>query len=183
MKKIGSILGLLLFVSAIFGQTLQDSKDFISEKIGASNPLPNYDNNTFFSSDILREDAEMLVNRKVSDDEFEHLFIYMRDVYLDETRNKWAWTVAECLDIRGAIKVSATRVTAKDSYYNVTIYMNKDYLSKRYSKSSGANKRHEDMTKMEILISDDFEVANNIKKAIIKMGQFYNVSIRDGDKF
>jgi hypothetical protein len=36
---------------------------------------------------------------------------------------------------------------------------------------------------MEILISDDSNIANNVKRAVIKMGEFYGISIRDGDKF
>ncbi|MDO8369046.1 MAG: hypothetical protein Q7T20_19775 [Saprospiraceae bacterium] len=183
MKNFKLVLGLLLFTTAIFGQTVQDSKDYISEKVGGSNPLPNYANKIFFTN-ILRPDAEMLVGRKLSDDEFNHLFIYARDVYVDDNRSKWAWTVAQSVDIRGITKVSATRTTGQQNFYTITVYLDENHLAKQYSESSFDKKpKYEYISKMEILISDDSNIANNVKRAVIKMGEFYGISIRDGDKF
>jgi hypothetical protein len=183
MKKIQVTLSFLIFVSIAFSQSLQDSKDFISEKISASNPLSNYDNNVFFSENILRQDAENLVNKNLSDIEFEYIFIYMRDVYLDGTQNKLAWTVAECVDIRGIDKVSVTRVMGEQPFCNVTVYMDEGFLSRNYSRVSGQEAEHGNIPKMQILISDNLSVANSIKRAIIKMGEHCNVAIRDADKF
>jgi hypothetical protein len=166
------------------GQNFQDLKDYISEKIKASSPLPNHANNIFFSNNILRSDAESLVGRKLSEDEFNYLFIYVRDVYFDESREKWAWAVAECLDIRGITKVTATRITGDDNYCKITLYMNGHHLSKVWSKSIAGNQpSHKDISKMEIMISDDINLANSIKRAIISMCEHYGISVSDGDKF
>jgi hypothetical protein len=184
MKRVTIITVLILSASLLIGQSLQDSKDFIYEKIGASPPLSNYSNRIFFSSNILRSDAENLAGRKLNEDEFKHLFIYIRDVYMDESMKGWAWSVAECVDIRGITKISATRVTSEFIYNKITVYMDNRYLSNRWSKSVASNQsKNEEMTKMEILISDDTNLANNIKRAIIKMGSYYGVSIKDGDSF
>lgn len=187
MKKLKLVFGLLLLTIAIFGQTAQDAKDYISEKVGGSNPLPNYGNHVFFSDNILLSDAENLAGRKLSADEFKYLFIYMRDIFTDGSKRKWAFAVAESVDIRGITKVSTTRNTGDtrdDNYCTITVYLDGNRLAKQYGHSSVDNqKKYESISKMEILISDDYNIATNIKLAIIKMGDIYGILIKDGDKF
>jgi len=184
MKNLKLVFGLLLLSTAAFGQTVQDSKDYITEKVGGSNPLPNYENHVFFSDDILLADAENLSGRKLSTDEFKYLFIYMRDIFTDGSKRKWGFAVAQSVDIRGITKVSATRNTGDRNYCTVTVYLDGTRLAKQYEHSSADNqKKYQSISKMEILISDDYNIATNIKRAIIKMGEFYGIIIKDGDKF
>jgi hypothetical protein len=176
------LLGFVLITNS-FAQSAQDTKDFIREKIDANDPIPSYDNFVFFEN-ILKPDADHLAGKKLTDEEFKHLFIYGRECHINDNRSSGIWlTVAECIDVRGITKVSTTRNTGKDNYYSIKVYLSGEYYAKKYYHGMGEDAKWEYLPHMEILIGDNAEAANKIKKAIIHLGQVYGITIKDGDLF
>ncbi len=174
------LLGVVLTTSS-FAQSTQDTKDFIREKIDANNPIPSYDNFVFFEN-ILKGDASYFAGKELTDEEFKHLFIYGRECHNSENLSSGIWlTVAECIDARGITKVSTTRNTGEDNYYSIKVYLSGEYYAKEYGNTGVA--KWEYLPHMEILIGDNAEAANKIKKAIIHLGQVYGVTVKDGDIF
>jgi hypothetical protein len=187
MKNIKTVLILFLTLGILSfipnNQTAQDSKDFLKEKIAASNPIPSYNNFVYFN-DILKYDAEFFAGIKLTDEQFKHLFIYGRECHMNENRSSNIWmTTAEVIDIRGITKVSVTRVTSKHNVCEIKVYLSGGYLSKKYTKAMGQDAKWESIPHMMILIGDNEDLANKIKKAIIHLGQFYGVQIKDGDLY
>ena len=184
MKSILSMLILaFVLITNSFSQSAQDTKDFIREKIEANNPIPSYDNYAIFEN-ILKPDADYLAGKKLTNEEFNHLFIYGRECHMDDNPSSGVWlTVAECIDFRGITKVSTTRNTGKYNYYSIRVYISGNYHAKKYYHVTGEEAKWEYLPYMEILIGDNAEAANKIKKAIIHLGESYGISIKDGDLF
>jgi hypothetical protein len=163
--------------------SIQDSKDFIEEKVKSSAALPGYVNHVFFQN-ILRIDADTLANRRLSDDEFKYLFIYGYDYYFDEYKTKWGWSNAWAFDIRGITKVSTTRVAVGEYYYyQISIYLSGLYFANQHAKHSGPSTTNKYVSKVDITIGDDAQLAIQIKKAIIRLSGLYGIKVRDGDQF
>lgn len=183
MKRLLFFILVITFSSSIvYGQSLKDTKDFIIEKITANNPLPNYDNAVFFQN-ILKKDAYNLVGKKLSKKEFENLFVYGRDVYMNSSKRNAIISVAESIDLRGIEKVTTTRKTGDHTYFVITIYVSGDYLAKKYEWTSLDETTISYLDKMKILIADNRNIVERIKKAIIHLGKLKGVSVKDGDVF
>lgn len=167
------------FLFNLYGQTKHDTKDFIIEKVTANSPLENYITYIFFQN-IFKSDAEKLSGKTLTEEEFDNILIFARDIYTDKSYNK---SIAETIDIRDITKVSTTRTVEKINYYTITVYIGEKYYSKKYKYSSISGIEHEYLNKMEILISDNKETAIKIKKAIIHLAKLYGVNAKDGDLF
>lgn len=184
MKALKTILLFTIVMSQIlvsYCQTMKDTKDFIIEKIEANEPLSNYDYAVFFQN-ISRDDAEEFAGRKLTDDEFGNLFICAREVYLGKNMTGGvAWLAAYVIDIRGITKVSTSRYTGEPkSMYLITVYLSDDYPVIHFVQTSFKTE-HKKILKMELSISDNSEIAQKIKRAIIHLGTLHGVSVRDGD--
>jgi len=98
MKKI-----LIVLISVtIHSQSIEDFKDYISEKIDANDPTRSYNNYSLFNNDVLKIHAEELIGRSISETEFEYLFIYGFELHnsLDKS-GVILLTQAEIIDFRG----------------------------------------------------------------------------------
>jgi hypothetical protein len=182
MKK---LIYLLIFLSSSLfsqAQSSNDTKDFISEQIKANSPMSNYKNGVFFENDILKFDAERISDRTLSDDDLKNIFIFMYDVFNNSGTNN-LFTVAHIIDIRDIVKVSTTKVSDKNSYYKISVYIGNKYYAKEYENLKIKPASWKYIDKMEILIGDNYEASQKIKKAIIYLGKIQGVTIKDGDLF
>lgn len=182
IKKLLFSLFLTFSIAICFGQTQADTEDYIIEQIQSNSPIPSYKNAIFFKN-ILQSDAERIGGKKFSQDELSNLFIYLRDCYLDDNRTNWGWTVAQIIDIRDIYKVSTVKTTEKFSYYTITVYVRGNYYAKEYESLKTGKKDWKYLDKMQILISDNLDAAQKIKKAIIHLGELKNTTIKDGELF
>lgn len=177
------VLALLLTPITLLGQSAEDTKDFIREKIEANNPIPSYDNFAFFEN-ILKPDADYFAGKTLSDEEFKYLFIYARECHFTDDHSSGVWlTVAESIDIRGITKVSTTKKTGEHSFYSIKVYLSGNYHAKSYSAPIRGEEEWEYLPHMEILIGNNSEAAAKIKKGIIHLGKVYDITIKDGDLF
>lgn len=163
----------------LYGQTKQETKDFIIEKVTVNSPLENYHSYIFFQN-IFEKDANKLAGKALTKEEFNNIFIFAIDIYSDKDNSE---SIAEVIDIRDITKVSTTRIVEKINYYIVTVYIGNKYYSKKYEYSSHSGDEYRYLKKMEILISDNKETALKIKKAIIHLAKLYGANAKDGDFF
>lgn len=164
-------------------QSLKDTKDFLKNIIGVSEPLPNYDNAMLFFEDVLKSDADRLSGKTLTQEEYENIIIFGRDVYMNG-REGWLFSHAECADLRDLDKVSIIKSENKGKYaYVIVVYFKGNYYKKKYVRTMNSQPKYEYLEKMNILINNDYEVALKIKKAIIHIGKLYGITVRDGDLF
>jgi hypothetical protein len=166
-----------------FAQSEKDTKDFIVENINSNPPKANYENFAFFRDNILEEHVKEFTQNTLFNTELDNLFIFAQDCHTgsDTSGNVWL-SIAESIDIRGITKISTTRKTGKDNYYSINVYLSGNYFSKKY-KYLMNKAEYDSLLKMEILISDNSEIAKKLKKAIIHLGKLKGVTIADGDLF
>lgn len=181
------IIALVFFAfsySITYAQSIEDTKDFIIEKVEANDPISAYDNTIFFNSNILWSDINKLAGKTLSESEFKHSFVYARDCYFDGSRTKWWLTVAQIIDVRDIIKVSTTRNVGEDNYYTITVYVGNKYYAKEFGLLvMNDEPEFKYLSKMEILISDNEEIAKKIKKAILHLANSSGAKAIDGDMF
>jgi hypothetical protein len=177
------ILTFTLSSNLSFAQTEQDTKDFIVENINGNPPKANYENFGFFKDNILEQHVKVFTERALSYDELNNVFIFAQDCHTgsDTSGNVWL-SVAETIDIRDISKISTTRKTGKDNYYSINVYLSGKYFSKKYEYLMKKS-TYGSLLKMEILISDNSDVANKLKKAFIHLGKLKGIKIVDGDLF
>ena len=180
MKSI-YLLIILSFYQLSHAQSINDTKDFIREQIRSNSAISSYKNEVFFENDILKPDAERISDRTLTNDDLKNIFIYMYDVYFNTDAH--AYTVAHIIDIRDIVKVSTTKVTEKNSYYKISVYIDNKYYAKEYENLKIKPASWKYINKMEITLSDNYEVAQKIKKAIIYLGKTQGISVKDGDLF
>lgn len=176
----------MLACFSISAQSVLDTKEFLEENIEGNDALDAYQNSFFYDGNILIGDANSLVNKRLTDSEFEHLIIYFRDMYFDGSRNRWWASKSEAVDVRGITKVSTTKKTDADygSYYIVNVYTNSTYISiKSTDISPKGGLEYENISKMQILLSDDKNLALKIKKAILHLVKIAGGNATDGDLF
>ncbi|WPZ08705.1 hypothetical protein [Roseivirga spongicola] len=180
MKNYYIILTLFILLQAqlIHGQSIVDTKEFIVENF-EQNTLKDFDNSAmFFSTNILKKDAETFANQTLSDDAFENILIWGYDVA--GIVSMW-----EVIDIRDINKVST--VSAAGGQYVISIYVSNKFSSLRGTKNlNNPNqpvKFNENIDRMKIVIADNSEVADKIKKAIIHLGKTKGIQIKDGNLF
>lgn len=182
MKYLITTSLILFFAISLFGQTIQELKDSIVEKIERSHPLANFDNKIFFSN-LPLPDAEVLTGRSINYDEYEHLIIYIKDGFSDEKKEDLLWRSAQSIDIRGITEVSATRHSNEYDYYTLSLRVDGKYLAVQYNKSFiDAQPDYRDISEMIIFITDNTTLAEKIKYSIIKLCEHLGISIKDGDK-
>lgn len=183
-KKIILTFGLLFLVkSSAFSQTLQDTKDFIIEKVTSNNPLSNHINYIFFQN-ILESGANKLAGKKLSKDEFDNIFIYSYEVYSGKHNENWMWSIAQVIDIRDVKKVSTTKTTGKYNFYTINVYIGNNFYSKNYNNNLMSDSpEYKYLDKMEIIVSDNKETVEKIKKAIIHLAKLKGANVIDGDLF
>lgn len=185
MKKILIIL-MILIPGKNFSQSIEDIKDYITERIDANDPTGSYDNYSLFNNDVLKIHAEGLIGRSISDTEFEHLFVYGFELHnsLDKS-GVILITQAEIIDFRGVIKVSTSRMGNNNNgyYFKVSLYLEPNYLKVKYLETLSGGSENSRIDKLEILISDNQDAAIKIKKAFMKLGELIGVNIKDGDYF
>jgi len=182
MKK---IIYLLIF-SSIFqfsiAQSANDTKDFISEQISANPPMSNYKTAVFFDNNALKFDAERVSNRTMSENDFSNSFIFMYDIFNNlGTIN--ILTKAHIIDIRDIVKVSTIKISDKVNYYKISVYIGHQFYAKEYSTSINNDEKWDYIDKMQIVIGDNYEASQKIKKAIIYLGKIQGITIKDGDLF
>lgn len=175
------LLIILSFYQLSHAQSINDTKDFIREQIRSNSAISSYKNDVFFDNDILKSDAERVSNRTLTDDDLKNIFIYMYDVSFNTGAH--AYTVAHIIDIRDIVKVSTTKVTGENSYFKISVYIGNKYYAKEYENLKIKPASWNYINKMEITISDNYEVAQKIKKAIIYLGKTQGISVTDGDLF
>lgn len=181
------IIGLLFFIALsvttnAFSQSEKDTKEFIIEKYN-ENSLEIYSPSfIFFSNNILKVDAESLADRKLTDEEFENIFICGLDIEVGFKESQ-ILSFSESIDIRDITKVSTTKQDG--SNFLISIYLSGHYQSLRsvHNSLTGETKRKEDLPKMKIQIGSNREVAIQLKKAIIHLGKIKGKTIKDGDLF
>ena len=176
------IVSLCLFSELLSAQSLEDTQDFLKEQIEGNPTLPNYKNTVLFS-DLRKIDAEHIAGRSLTQAEYENLFICGRDLYVDESLSKVFLSVIEIADIRGIKKISSTRsMQGGDVFYTVNVYFTDGYLSVKYEDGYG-NPKRTSTSKMTILLGNNEQAAEKIKRALIHLGKLKGVQIKDGDLF
>ncbi|MCB5981818.1 hypothetical protein MWM28_06770 [Flavobacterium psychrophilum] len=182
MKKAIFILIFSCTIQFSIAQSGYDTKDFITEQISANPPMSNYKTAVFFDSNALKFDIERVSNRTLNENEFSNSFIFMYDIFNNlGTIN--LLSKAHIIDIRDIIKVSTTKISDKVNYYNISVYIGHQFYSKEYSTSINNNQKWEYLDKMQIIIGDNYEASQKIKKAIIYLGKIQGITIKDGDLF
>jgi hypothetical protein len=189
MKQRIIILSLLSasMVFSISAQTIQDTKDFIKEQIEANFALPSYRNQIFFNTCLLKNDADNLSGITLSNDQFENIFISGRSCYTDDRcTNKWLQS-AESTDIRDIKKITVTKQSLGQTYplfgYYIRLYSGNNNKSTRYELAINSNPRWFQIEKVEIIIADNPDAAQKLKKAFIYLGKLQGITIIDGDYF
>lgn len=180
MKKI-LILILICIVIPAYCQSIEDTKDFLKENVSNNPPMNNYDNFVFFEEDILKQHANKLAGKELTDAEFHNVFIFGQDVYLND-RSSFAFTIAQVIDIRDISKVTIIKSNAHTPHYVVSLYLRKVYHSTEYSKVL-SKVEYENISRMDIRISNDKNLADKIKRAIIHLSKLYGNNVKDGDLF
>jgi len=159
-----------------------DTKKFIIETIKANPPISECENSVTFQNieklDIVKSQLE-----KLSIDELDYLFYYSRDCFRKPYNNNETYmVVGDLIDIRGVANISTTRMGSENGFYfRISLELSGNYRSQRYFDVYG-EKKHEEITEMEILIKDDAIVAEKIKKAIIHLSKLSGVEITDKNK-
>ena len=182
LKQTIAICFLLSVSATIFGQSDNDTKDFIFEKY-KENFIEIYSSSyIFFNNSILKKDAEYFANKTLNDFEFNNFFSCVSDipVGIDEPE---VISLIETIDIRDITKVSTTKQS--DNNYLISIYLSGKYESIRivYNSKTKEKKTKNYLPIMKITIENNPEVAKQIKKAIIHLGKLRNITIKDGDLF
>lgn len=179
--------GLVFFIALslttnTFSQSEKDTKEFIIEKYN-ENSLEIYSPSfIFFSNNILKVDAESLADRKLTNEEFDNIFICVSDIEVGVTESQ-ILSLSESIDIRDITKVSTTK--QDDNNFLISIYLSGHYQSLRsvHNSLTGDTKRKKYLPKMKIQIGSNREVAIQLKKAIIHLGKIKGITIKDGDLF
>jgi hypothetical protein len=170
-------------LSPALSQSIRDTQEFIEEQVDANTPLPNYDSNIFFKGNISKSDADNFAGKYLTEEEFENVFIYSRNVYR-EGRTAWQWTHNEVIDVRDIKKVSITREEGRNTFfYTVNVYVGGYYHSKQCTILHVNQPEFESLSRMKITIGNNELAAQKIKKAIIHIGILKGISIKDGDLF
>lgn len=184
MKHTIIILSFLAISYNSYTQSITDIKEYINEIIKSNDPISSYDNFSFFKDDILKMHAQKLIGESLSDDVFEHLFIYGLDAYIGENKTGNAWlSEAQSIDIRGMKKIATQRVKDKNRYYyKVIIYVKPNYLGKKYQKTSSIEEVI-NVDKISILLADNADAVLRVKKAFFKLGELLGLEVIDGDFF
>ncbi|WP_157603705.1 hypothetical protein [Polaribacter atrinae] len=177
------VLCLFLLTSCFtYSQDEKDTQEFIIEKY-KENQLKIYTPSfIFFSNNIFRVDAEFFANRKLSEKEFDNIFIYGADIEVGIKKTQII-SFIESIDIRDITKVSTTK--QNDNEFLISIYLSGKYPSLRsvHNSLNGEVKRRKYISKMKIQIGSNREVAIQLKKAIIHLGKLRQMNIKDGDLF
>jgi len=177
MKRLKTILivslTLIIFSPKISGQTLNETKDFISEKVKANPPASRYRNYIFWGNNIKEHVANKVAQKSLTKNELKYLFIYTYEVMV--------MRVDQYIDIRDIKKISTIRNT-KGNYKS---YVIKLYLHHNYSNNKRTilpdEEKNEYLNNLKISVAQDKEIATKIKKAIIHLGKLHGISITDGD--
>ena len=110
----------------------------------------------------------------------------MITTYTDANKVHLSYSVGYIFDIRSISKILISKIgstNAGDSYV-MHIYLNQNYKAVKYMQtvySNGGDRSN--IEKVDIFLRYDLDVANKIKKAIIHLGELYNVNIKDGELF
>jgi len=182
MKKIIYLLIFLSLFEYATAQSVNDTKDFISEQIKANPPLSNYKTAVFFDNNVLKADAERISNRTLSESNYNNTFIFIYDIF-NNSGSLYFLTKAHIIDIRDIIKISTTKISDNVNYYNISVYIGNSYFAKEYTNSKDNDPAWKYLDKMEISIGDNYEASQKIKKAIIHLGKTQGITIKDGDIF
>jgi hypothetical protein len=182
--KIRIFLVLITLITSLFthSQNEKDTQEFIIEKY-KENQLKIYTPSfIFFSNNIFKVDAEFFANRKLSEKEFDNIFIYGADIEVG-IKNTQIISFVESIDIRDITKVSTTKQNGND--FLISIYLSGKYPSLRsiHNSINDEVERRKYISKMKIQIGSNKEVAIQLKKAIIHLGKLRQMNIKDGDLF
>lgn len=179
MKKSIVLILITFIVNLGYSQTKLETKEFIRDMVSYSPLNSNYSNFIFFEEDILKPHADALAGKQLTTTEMENIFISGNDVFLGEV----SFSVAHVIDIRDISKVSVLRITDKVNYYIVNVYLRNIFHSTEYSKVAD-KVNHKAISRMQISITDNRELAESIKNAIIHLAKLYgNNNITDGNLF
>lgn len=168
--------------SFAYSQNEKDTKEFIIEKY-SENFLEIYSPSfIFFSNNILKVDGESLADRKLTDEEFNNIFICGSDIEVGTTKSQII-SFSESIDIRDITKVSTTKQDNND--YLISIYLSGKFQSVRlvHNSLNDETKKKNYLDRMKIQIGSNKEVAIQLKKAIIHLGKIKGITIKDGDLF
>lgn len=185
MRNISFLILFFAYTSLVSAQSKEDLQDYIIEQVQANQPHPSYTNGIFFEKNTLKYDADRIAGKTLTQLEFENIFIYMRDIFWNSNKNQIALTVGNVIDVRDIYKISTTRFSDKNTYYQINVYIRNNYYAKEYENlyEDSKPKTWKYLDKMQILVADNPEVAQKIKKAIILLAKTKGLSIIDGDLF
>jgi len=190
MKKylIFLLVVIFQFNNLVTSQNLQDTKDYIIEKIETNPPLGNTSNNVWFKDNIKLEFLSGVLGIKATEDYLtDGLMIYCRTQYTSTAKSNFLFAIYYTFDIGSVSKISISpNTTLKDvTAYNINLYLiEKPFAVKFTEFMVGENEYHLDFgRKIDIIVGSDESLAKKIKSAIIHFGNLNNVTIKDGDVF
>lgn len=185
LKIILSSILLILFSNISVGQSISDIKEYISLQIDAYPPIRSYDNYALFSDDIEKMHTKIFTAKNLSNDIFNNIFIYGIEAHRGEGLSGDIWLEeAQTIDLRGVAKISTIRYPDKNRYtYRIILYLKTGYLRTKYTHAFSNEPEVTYLDKLQILISDDKEIAKKIKLAFIDLGKKMGIDIKDGDLY
>jgi|GEM_PF-4854559 len=178
----------LFSCNSVSSQSLQDTKDYINEKIEANPPLGNIVNKVWFKDDINLEFLSYVLGIQATEDYLsDDLIIFCRTQYSGSNRSKFLFANYFTFHIGDISKVSISpNTTIKDATaYNINLYLVEKPLAVKFVEYSiGDNEYHLDFgRKIDIIIGGDESLAKKLKSAFIHFGSLYKITIKDGDVF
>jgi len=175
MKKTILASIILIFSFDVFAQTIQDYKEFIKDNIEAAPPLSNYINIVYFGSMLDKSVANNVTGNSLSDDEFNNLFIYGYDIYVNGNKVNKAWSTFYSCDLRRIRKVS---VVDAESEIQVILYFQSGYLCTAFTTPNTF--KYQD--NINIGLKTAKKTAENIKIAIIRLAELSGAGkVSDGN--
>jgi len=183
MKKTFIFFTFSILTICCHGQTFNETKGYLFDKIRANNPLPNEKNEVYYDVTITKEDAGKIANRRITVDEFPYLLICGYTNYSAGTED-WIFAVYNTFDLRDMVSLRLDRKVGKYNFYVLTITLAGRYPSNRQSFNRYItdidNKK---ISEFIIGLSDDKESAEKIKKAFLHIGELVGNIPLDKDIF
>jgi len=180
MSHISSLLILLVVYCNTFSQTAQDYKDYIKLQAEAAPAFDTYTINIAFGNNITITDAERFTGKTLSQDEYENMFYYGSDIYIDNRKSKKIFETIKNCNLKGIRKVSTVKhVSNEVSYWDITIYVKDGYLAKVWGSPNNSTMF---ISEFAISVNTDEKTAKNLKKAIIELAKLSGaLDVIDGD--
>jgi len=185
LKTLIATLILIVLCNIGFAQSITDIKEYISLQIDTYTPLRSYDNYALFTDDIVKLHTKIFTGKELSEDVYNNIFIYGIEAHRGEGLSGDIWLEeAQTIDLRGVTKISTIRYPDKNRYtYRIILHLEPGYLRTKYTHAFSNEAEITYLDKLQILISDDSEIAKKIKMAFMDLGRKMGIDIKDGDLY